>query len=144
MPKTSAGLLMYRRSRAGLEVFLVHPGGPFWVNKDEGSWSIPKGEFGPGEDPLTAACREFTEETGFPAAATFLPLSPLKQRSGKVVHAWAFEGNCDPALVRSNTFTFRGTEFPEIDRGGWFSIAAARRKILAGQVGFLDQLERLV
>lgn len=143
MPKTSAGLLLYRHGRDGLEVFLVHPGGPFWAHKDEGSWSIPKGEFGPGEDPLDAARREFTEETSFTASGDFVPLTPLKQPSGKVVHAWAVKGDCDPALVRSNTFVLKGREYPEIDRAAWFGLAEARKKILRGQVGFLDELETL-
>ena len=121
-----------------MEVFLVHPGGPFWALKDEGAWSIPKGEFEPGEDPLTAARREFTEETGFSATGDFRPLGTLRQPSGKIVHAWAVEFDCDPALVKSNTFTFKGREFPEIDRAGWFTLDEARRKILPGQAGFLD------
>ena len=121
-------------------MFLVHPGGPFWAAKDEGAWSIPKGEFAPGEAPLAAAQREFTEETGFVAAGDFLPLTPLKQKSGKIVHAWAVQLDCDPARVRSNTFTFKGREFPEIDRAGWFGLAEAKRKILPGQAGFLEQL----
>jgi len=104
-------------------------------------WSIPKGEFGPDEDPLAAAQREFTEETGFTAAGDFVPLTPLKQPSGKVVHAWAVEGDCDPALVRSNTFEFKGRDYPEIDRAAWFGLAEARKKILRGQVGFLDELD---
>jgi len=141
MPKTSAGLLLYRHASDGLEVFLVHPGGPFWAHKDDGVWSIPKGEFGPDEDPLAAAQREFTEETGFTAAGDFVPLTPLKQPSGKVVHAWAVEGDCDPALVRSNTFEFKGRDYPEIDRAAWFGLAEARKKILRGQVGFLDELD---
>lgn len=139
MPKTSAGLLLYRK-RTGLEVFLVHPGGPFWATKDEGSWSIPKGEFEPGEDPLAAARREFTEETGFIADGDIKPLTPLKQRSGKIVHAWAIAMDCDPTLVKSNTFTFKGREFPEVDRAAWFAIGEAKRKILPGQMGFLDEL----
>jgi len=143
VPKTSAGLLLYRHGRDGLEVFLVHPGGPFWAHKDEGSWSIPKGEFGLGEDPLDAARREFTEETSFTASGDFVPLTPLKQPSGKVVHAWAVKGDCDPALVRSNTFVLKGREYPEIDRAAWFGLAEARKKILRGQVGFLDELETL-
>jgi len=134
VPKTSAGLLLYRHGRDGLEVFLVHPGGPFWAHKDEGSWSIPKGEFGPGEDPLDAARREFTEETSFTASGDFVPLAPLKQPSGKVVHAWAVKGDGDPALVRSNTFVLKGREYPEIDRAAWFGLAEARKKILRGQV----------
>lgn len=122
----------------------MHPGGPFWTHKDDGAWSIPKGEFEPGEDPLAAARREFTEETGFTASGDFQPLTPLKQPSGKIVHAWAVTGDCDPALLRSNTFTFKGREFPEVDRAGWFGLAEAKKKILPGQVGFLEQLERMV
>ena len=141
MPKSSAGLLLYRLP---LEVFLVHPGGPFWANKDEGSWSIPKGEFEPSEDPLAAARREFTEETGFTASGDFKRLTPLKQKSGKIVHAWAVEFDCDPTLVRSNTFVFKGREFPEVDRAGWFTMEEAKQKILPGQAGFLDQLNRIV
>ena len=140
MPKTSAALLLYRYRDNAREVFLVHPGGPFWANKDEGAWSIPKGEFEPGEDPLSAAQREFTEETGFVATGDFKPLTPLKQRSGKIVHAWAVNMDCDPALVRSNTFTWKGRSYPEIDRAAWFSLPDARQKILPGQLGFLDQL----
>lgn len=144
MPKTSAGLLLYRRQVGGLEVFLVHPGGPFWAHKDEGAWSIPKGEFTPDEDALAAARREFTEETGFtaPEEVDFRELTPLKQNSGKIVHAWAVQFDCDPALVRSNTFVFKGREFPEVDRAAWFDIVTAKRRILPGQRGFLDQLER--
>src|SRR6266516_6378285 len=141
MPKTSGGLLLYRLRDGALEVFLVHPGGPFWARKDDGVWSIPKGEFEPGEDPLDAAKRKFTEETGFTASGDFVPLKPLKQPSGKVVHAWAVERDCDPALVRSNTFEFKGREYPEIDRAAWFGLAEARRKILRGQAGFLDELD---
>jgi predicted NUDIX family NTP pyrophosphohydrolase len=128
----------------GLEVFLVHPGGPFWAHKDEGAWSIPKGEFTPDEDALAAARREFTEETGFtaPEEVDFRELTPLKQNSGKIVHAWAVQFDCDPALVRSNTFVFKGREFPEVDRAAWFDIVTAKRRILPGQRGFLDQLER--
>ena len=141
MPKMSAGLLLYRDRNNAREVFLVHPGGPFWAAKDDGAWSIPKGEFEPNEDPLAAARREFTEETGFVANGEFSPLTPLKQRSGKIVHAWAVQMDCDPASVRSNSFTFKGREYPEIDRAAWFNLADARRKILPGQLGFLDQLE---
>ena len=141
--KTSAGLLVYRWHTGVLEVFLVHPGGPFWMQKDDGAWSIPKGEFATGEDPLRAAQREFTEETGFTASGDFASLGALKQPSGKVVHAWAMRGDFDPALVRSNTFTLKGRTYPEIDRAGWFKLADARRKLLQGQRGFLDELERL-
>jgi predicted NUDIX family NTP pyrophosphohydrolase len=140
---------MYRLKAGAIEVLLVHPGGPFWQHKDDGAWSIPKGEFGPDEDPLAAARREFTEETGFPVAADPVPLGPLKQPSGKVIHAWAVEGDSDPALLHSNTFQMEwppksGTmrEFPEIDRAAWFNLAVARRKIVPGQRGFLDQLEK--
>lgn len=141
MPKQSAGLLLYRRKAKALEVFLVHPGGPFWARKDDGVWSIPKGEFGTDEDPLDAARREFTEETGFTAPGDFVPLSPLKQPGGKIVHAFAGEGDCDPTLVRSNTFVLKGREYPEIDRAAWFSVDEARQKILRGQLGFLDELD---
>jgi predicted NUDIX family NTP pyrophosphohydrolase len=140
MPKTSAGLLLYRYRDGAREVFLVHPGGPFWTAKDDGAWSIPKGEFEPGEDALAAARREFTEETGFVAAGDFMPLTPLKQKSGKIVHAWAVNMDADPALVRSNTFTYQGREYPEIDRAAWFGLPEARRKILPGQTRFLDEL----
>jgi len=131
---------LYRYRDNAREVFLVHPGGPFWANKDEGAWSIPKGEFEPGEEPLAAAQREFTEETGFVASGDFVPLTPLKQRSGKIAYAWGVKMDCDPALVRSNTFTWKGRTYPEIDRAAWFSLADARQKILPGQLGFLDQL----
>lgn len=144
MPKTSAGLLLYRYRADALEVFLVHPGGPFWTQKDDGAWSIPKGEFEPGEDPLAAARREFTEETGFTAAGDFIPLTALKQRSGKIVHAWAVQGDCDPSLLRSNTFTLNGKTYPEVDRGAWFGVQEAKRKILPGQAGFLEELPGLL
>jgi predicted NUDIX family NTP pyrophosphohydrolase len=148
--KISAGLLLYRR-RGELEVFLVHPGGPFWAKKDAGAWSVPKGEIGDGEDPLEAAKREFTEETGFLIAGELRPLEPLKQSGGKIVHAWAIEGDCDPSQLRSNLFSIewppksgQTREFPEVDRAGWFSIPEARRKILAGQIGFIDQVVSLL
>jgi predicted NUDIX family NTP pyrophosphohydrolase len=138
MPSHSAGLLLYRKRDDILEVFLVHPGGPFWAKKDEGAWSIPKGEFGPDEDPLAAAQREFTEETGFTAKGEFRPLGTNKQPSGKIVHAWAVEFDCDPTRVTSNTFLFKGREFPEIDRAGWFTLETARSKILPAQRPFLE------
>jgi len=150
MPKAnSAGLLLYRNNRPGaLEVLLVHPGGPFWARKDEGAWSIPKGEFEAGADALEAARREFLEETGSRIEGAFVALTPLRQPSGKLVYAWAVEGNLDTSSIRSNTFSVewpprsgRQQEFPEIDRAAWFDIAAARQKILAGQRGFLDELE---
>ncbi len=124
-----------------LEVFLVHPGGPFWANKDEGAWSIPKGEFALDEDPLAAAKREFTEETGFIAKGEFIQLTPLKQPSGKIVHAWALEMECDPAQLKSNTFSFRGRDYPEVDRAAWFPLDEAGIKILKGQFGFLTELD---
>ena len=149
MAKESAGLLLFRRGAGGLEIFLVHPGGPFWAKKDAHAWSIPKGEFAADEDPLTAARREFAEETGLSAAGTFIALSPCKQPGGKIVHGFAVEGDCDPAAVKSNMFTIewpprsgRRQEFPEIDRAAWFPLAAARMKIHKGQIPLLDELER--
>jgi len=151
MPKKSAGLLLYRKVRGSVEVFLVHPGGPFWANKDDGAWSIPKGEFDEGEEPLDAAKREFREETGLVAEGEFQPLKPVRQRSGKIVYAWAVHLDLNAAAVTSNTFSMewpRGSgrmqEFPEIDRADWFNIDLARRKILKGQLGLLDQLEQAV
>jgi predicted NUDIX family NTP pyrophosphohydrolase len=151
MGKKSAGLLLYRRREGKLEVFLVHPGGPFWAKKDVGAWSIPKGEHGPDEDPLTAACREFTEETGFTATGPFLPLTPLKQKSGKVVEAFACLAEVDPGDLTSNTFTLEWPprsgnlqEFPEVDRAAWFPLAEAKVKIHPGQVGLLEELVQLL
>ncbi len=138
---------MYRRRHGGIEVFLVHPGGPLWAKKDEGAWSIPKGEYEPGEEPLKAARREFAEETGFSPQGTFIPLGDLKQPGGKLVTAFAIEGDCSPEAIRSNTFTMEWPprsgalrEFPEIDRGAWFPLDTARQKILKGQLGFLERL----
>jgi predicted NUDIX family NTP pyrophosphohydrolase len=147
MPKkAAAGLLVYRQ-RAELEVFLVHPGGPLWAKKDMGAWSLPKGEFEEGEEPLQAAKREFAEETGFSVDGEFLKLEPLKQRGGKIVHAWAIEADCDASQVRSNLFSMqwppksgRIQQFPEVDRAAWFTIPEARRRILPSQSGFIDQL----
>ncbi len=151
MPKESAGLLLFRRRAGELEVFLVHPGGPFWIKKDQAAWSIPKGEFSSGEEPLAAAKREFAEETGFTPGGAYRALGPHKQPGGKIVHAWAVEADCDPAAIRSNTFTMewpprsgRKQEFPEIDRAAWFPLAAAREKIHKGQVAVLDALARIV
>lgn len=145
--KQSAGLLVYRRRGASIQVLLVHPGGPFWARRDDGAWSIPKGEFDPGEDPLAAAKREVHEETGLAFDGPFLALPPLKMRSGKVVHVWAVKGDADASAVKSNLFPMEWPprsghmrEFPEVDRAGWFSIAAARKKLLKGQVPFLDSL----
>ena len=151
MPKVSAGLLFYRRGTAGLEVLLVHPGGPFWARKDEGAWSIPKGEVLPDEAPLDAARREVAEETGFDASGEALSLGQVKQPGGKVVHAWAVEGDADPAALRSNTFSLelpkgsgRMVEFPEVDRAAWFGLGEARRRILKGQTELVERLVTLV
>ena len=147
MAKMSAGLLLYRFSNRHPEVFLVHPGGPFWAKKDLGGWSIPKGEYSEGEDPFDAAKREFFEETGFEAKGEFKKLTALRQPGGKRIMAWAFQGDCDAAAVRSNSLTMewpprsgRQAEFPEIDRAEWFSVEIAREKILKGHVGFIDEL----
>jgi predicted NUDIX family NTP pyrophosphohydrolase len=152
VPKRSAGLLVYRRIDDGIEVLLVHPGGPFWAKKDDGAWSLPKGEYEPEEDPLAVALREFEEETGQPPLdhSEVEWLGELRQPSGKVVSAWAVEGDLDPSEITSNTFEMewpprsgRTQEFPEVDRAGWFDLDGARRKILRGQVGFLDRLSEL-
>ncbi len=147
MGKQSAGLLLYRHRQGKLEVFLVHPGGPFYVHKDAGAWSIPKGEYGPEEEPLAAARREFNEETGFIAAGPFLPLTPLKQKSGKLIQAFASEGEADPEKLTSNTFPLEWPphsgkiqEFPEVDRAAWFPLEEAAEKIHPGQAGFLREL----
>jgi predicted NUDIX family NTP pyrophosphohydrolase len=151
MPRVSAGLLMYRLRDGQLQVLLAHPGGPFFTNKDEGAWSIPKGEVEPGEDLLEAAGREFAEETGVTPAGPFIALTPLKQKGGKIVHAWAFEGECDPGAIVSNTFTMewpprsgRWRAFPEIDRADFFDVAVARRKIHPGQVALIEELAETV
>ena len=148
--QTSAGLLLYRR-RPELELFLVHPGGPFWAKKDTGAWSLPKGEFGNDEDPLEVAKREFTEETGFQIAGKFHPLQPVKQAGGKIVYAWAIEADCDAAQIHSNLFSMewppksgRTQEFPEVDRAKWFTVEEARNRIVVAQKGFLDQLISLL
>jgi len=147
MTRLSAGFLLYRRRTGHLEVFLVHPGGPFWAKKDEGAWSIPKGECAEGEEPLAAARREVAEETGVVVAGDFLPLGEVRQSGGKRVVAWAREMDFDPALVHSNTFSMEWPpksgklrEFPEVDRADWFPIAAAKTKLLAAQVAFVDRL----
>ena len=147
MAQRTAGILLHRLSGATPELFLVHPGGPFWKNKDDGSWTIPKGLVEPGEEPLAAAQREFTEETGFVADGPFVELGAFKQPGGKIVLAWAAMGTADPATLRSNPFTMewpprsgRQQEFPEVDRAGWFTPDEARRKILKGQIGIIDAL----
>lgn len=140
--KRSAGILMYRFSGDELQVLLAHPGGPLWASRDEGVWTIPKGEFSDAEDPLLAARREFEEETGFAVDGAFMPLTPCRLKSGKTVHAWAVEGNVDAARARSNTFEFHGRYYPEVDRAEWFTIPAARRKLNPAQRAFLDELQR--
>jgi predicted NUDIX family NTP pyrophosphohydrolase len=146
--KVSAGLLLFRRVSAGLELFLAHPGGPFWSQKDAGAWTIPKGLIEPGEDPLAAACREFEEETGVPPRGPFLPLGSVRQKAGKEIHAWAWEGDADPERVRSNMTRMewprgsgRWLSFPEVDRCGWFGPALAREKINQAQAELISRLE---
>ena len=138
---------MYRRSGDSLEVFLIHPGGPFWAKKDVGAWSIPKGEYAEDENPLAAARREFREETGFDVDGEFVSLAPVRQKSGKVVSAWAVEGSIDAGAIESNTFSMewppksgRQAEFPEVDKAGWFSPEEARLKLNPAQVAFVDSL----
>lgn len=154
MPKQSAGLLLYRPAAAGHEVLLVHPGGPFFARKDEGVWSLPKGEVEPGEVPLDVALREFEEELGAPAPVArggLVELGSVRQRGGKVVTAWCAEADFDATSIRSMTFTLewpprsgRKQEFPEVDRACWFSLADARRKLLPAQVELIDRLESIV
>lgn len=145
--RRSAGLLPYRVVQGQVEVFLAHPGGPFWARKDDGAWSIPKGEYGEDEDPLGVARREFTEETGFAALPPYLDLGEIRQPGGKLVRAWAFAGDYDPAAAVSNSFSLewpRGSgrmqEFPEVDRCDWFDVGMAAAKLLKGQIPFLDRL----
>jgi len=151
MSRTSAGLLMYRKREGILEVLLVHPGGPFWRNKDAGAWSIPKGEMADDEDLLEAARREFEEETGCRPSGSFIPLSPVKQKSGKTVHAWAVEGEIDPASMKSNTFTMewppksgKHAEFPEVDRAEYFDLPTAKQKINPAQASLLTELVQIL
>lgn len=150
MAKASAGLLMYRRRGKRVEVFLVHPGGPFWARKDRHAWSIPKGEIDSGEEPLAAAKREVEEETGLAVEGEFRPLTPIRQPGGKVVHAFAIETEADPAQVQSNSFEMewpprsgRMQRFPEVDRAAWFPLEAAREKIHKGQIPLLEALEAM-
>jgi predicted NUDIX family NTP pyrophosphohydrolase len=146
--KVSAGLLMYRLSEGLLEFLLVHPGGPFWKNKDAGAWTIPKGEPLPGEELLAAAKREFHEELGLTPEGRFIELTPITQKGGKLVHAWAFEGDCDPSRISSNSFTMewpphsgRISAFPEVDRAAFFNLPEARKKINSAQVALLEELK---
>ena len=148
MPKRSAGLLVYQIEADAVRVLLVHPGGPFWRNKDEGAWTIPKGEIGDGEDALTAARREFREETGQDVAGDFVALTAIRQAGGKIVEAWAVLAAIDAANIVSNEFEMewpprsgRTQSFPEIDRAQWFTLAEARVRINKGQAALLDELE---
>jgi predicted NUDIX family NTP pyrophosphohydrolase len=148
MARRSAGILLYRRRDGGVEVLLVHPGGPLWARRDAGAWSIPKGEYGEGEDPRAVALRELEEETGQrPVTGGLVPLGEVRQRGGKVVTAWAAPGELDADAITSNTFTLEWPprsgvrrEFPEVDRAGWFEPAAAREKLLAAQAELVDRL----
>jgi predicted NUDIX family NTP pyrophosphohydrolase len=147
-PHESAGLLLFRRRGGRLEVFLAHPGGPFWANKDAGAWTVPKGLVEPGEDPLAAAVREFAEETGLSPSGPFLPLGSVRQKSGKVVHAWAVEGDADPDRVTSNVISVewppgsgRRVSIPEVDRCAWFEPDEARRRLNPAQVALVERLE---
>jgi predicted NUDIX family NTP pyrophosphohydrolase len=151
MPKKSAGILMYRLRKDVLEVLLVHPGGPYWAKKDIGSWSIPKGEYTDTKDPFNVAKREFEEETSFQVDGDFTPLTPLEQPSGKIVSAWTVEGDCDASKIKSNTFLMewpprsgKKQEFPEVDRGEWFTTDMAKKNLLKGQVGFIEELCKLL
>jgi predicted NUDIX family NTP pyrophosphohydrolase len=146
MTSISCGILLYRMGEGYWEVFLVHPGGPFWVAKDRGAWSLPKGLAGPGEDFLSAARREFKEETGFEARGKFEFLTPLRQKSGKWIQAWAVEGDLDAQSLKSNFFEMewpprsgKKQNFPEADRGGWFPPGIARERIAPGQLPFLEE-----
>jgi predicted NUDIX family NTP pyrophosphohydrolase len=148
--KKSAGILLFNNDKGKLLFFLVHPGGPFWVKKDEGAWSIPKGEF-ENEEPLAAATREFYEETGFRLDGDFIPLTPRKQKSGKVIYAWALKGDVDAASVKSNLFELewppksgKEREFPEVDKAAWYPLPEALLKINPGQKGFIDELTSLL
>jgi predicted NUDIX family NTP pyrophosphohydrolase len=149
--KRSAGILAFRKSGELWEVFLVHPGGPFWKNKDEHAWSVPKGEFTEEENPFDAAVREFREETGFTVTGSFTRLEPVRQPGGKIVHVWAVEAELNPGEIRSNTFTIewpprlgKEIEVPEVDKADWFSLQDAYLKIHKGQRAVLEQFERLL
>jgi predicted NUDIX family NTP pyrophosphohydrolase len=151
MRKASAGLLLYKREGGAVKVLLAHPGGPFWARKDIGAWTLPKGVVEPGETPIAAAIREFTEETGFPVDGPFLPLGSVVQRGGKHVEAWAVEGECDPAGLKPFLFEMEWppksgqmAQFPEVDRVAWFSLDTARVYILPSQLPFIERLAALL
>jgi len=151
MPKKSSGIILYRFTNDQLEVLLVHPGGPFWAKKDLNAWSIPKGEFEEGEDPLAAAKREMEEETGLKVDGKFIELTPVKQKSGKLVLAWAAKGDFDPAMLKSNEFEMEWPprsgskkKFPEVDKAAWFPIEEAVKKMVEGQIPLLKELEKIV
>lgn len=151
MAKKSAGILIFRRSGQVLEVLLVHPGGPFWAKKDLGAWSVPKGEPDEGEDLLVAAIRELQEETGLQVSGDFIGLNPQRQKSGKIVYAWAIEEDVDISEIKSNDFEMewpphsgKKSSFPEIDKAGWFDTEEAKKKIIEGQIGFIEELESII
>lgn len=151
MSKKSAGILLYKIANQKLKVFLVHPGGPFWAKKDDGAWSIPKGEFENDEDPLAAAIREFKEETGMEISGELIELTSIKQKSGKTVYAWAVEGDIDPSKIKSNDFEIEWPPnsgkkqiFPEIDKAGWFTDVEAKKKIISGQSPLIEELKSKV
>jgi predicted NUDIX family NTP pyrophosphohydrolase len=147
----SAGILLFRQGKEGLEVFLGHPGGPFWRNRDDGAWTIPKGILEPGEEPFRCAVREFREETGIELSGPYVELGSIRQKAGKVVHAWAVEGDADEASITSNQARLewprgsgRWITYPEVDRCGWFSPEEARRKLIPAQAELVERLERLL
>jgi predicted NUDIX family NTP pyrophosphohydrolase len=151
MSKISAGILLYRKIGGHLQFLLVHPGGPFWKNKDQGAWTIPKGETGNNEEPLAAAKREFYEETGLQPDGHLIELSPVKQKSGKIVYAWALEGNVDAAAIKSNSFEIewpprsgKMQSFPEVDQAAWYDMTEAKEKINPAQSALLDELSRIL
>lgn len=148
MPQKSAGIVLYRIQNNSIEVFLVHPGGPYWSKKDDGAWSIPKGEFDENEEPLAAAKREFQEETGINISGEFIQLNPVKQKGGKMVYAWAVEGDIDPEKIKSNSFEIewpprsgKMKSFPEIDKAAWFHLSEAQKKIIEAQSALIKELE---
>ena len=148
MSQKSAGIVLYRIQNSSIEVFLVHPGGPYWAKKDDGAWSIPKGEFDENEEPLEAARREFQEETGIQISGEFIQLNPVKQKGGKMVYAWAVKGDIDPAKIKSNSFEIewppmsgKMKSFPEIDKAAWFHLSEAQKKIIEAQSAFIKELE---